>query len=232
MKLSVGVNIIFKIKNIESATFYDKDGNEVLYCNGINNRINLSVDSNDLKVYGGKGNPNIGQIHYEKILNLSLQMDEINIPQSLLRPERIDTTENLNQNDDQKFFDQNEWTKFLSMLDSPPLEEELTLIGNEFLKDKEQNMKELKKVVMKGQQFDNISENLQNIEKHTKGFMYDSLCYRYQLARYKACEADAMDLVMTKGLSKREAEAKARNLYERDCLRFYQILDEAIGEHD
>ena len=137
MKLSVGVNIIFKIKNIESATFYDKDGNEVLYCNGINNRINLSVDSNDLKVYGGKDNPNISQIHYEKILNLSLQMDEINIPQSLLRPERIDTTENLNQNDDQKIFDQNEWTKFLSMLDSPPLEEELTLIGNEFLKDKE-----------------------------------------------------------------------------------------------
>ena len=64
-------------------------------------------------------------------------MDEINISQSLLRPERIDTTENLNQNDDQKIFDQNEWTKFLSMLDSPPLEEELTLIGNEFLKDKE-----------------------------------------------------------------------------------------------
>ena len=137
MKLSVGVSIIFKIKNIESVTLYDKDGNEVLYCNGINNRINLSVDSNDLKVYGGKGNPNIGQIHHEKILNLSLQIDEINIPQSLLRPERIDTTENLNQNDDQKIFDQNEWTKFLSMLDSPPLEEELTLIGNEFLKDKE-----------------------------------------------------------------------------------------------
>ena len=137
MKLSVGVNIIFKIQNIESATFYDKDGNEVLYCNGINNRINLSIDSNDSKVYGGKGNPNIVQIHYEKILNLSLQMDEINIPQSLLRPERIDTTENLNQNDDQKIFDQNEWTKFLSMLDSPPPKEELTLIGNEFLKDKE-----------------------------------------------------------------------------------------------
>lgn len=137
MRLLVGVNIIFKIKNIESATFYDKDGNEVLYCNGINNRINLSVDSNDSKVYGGKGNLNIGQIHYEKILNLSLQIDEINIPQSLLRPERIDTTENLNQNNDQKIFDQNEWTKFLSMLDSPPLEEELTLIGNEFLKDKE-----------------------------------------------------------------------------------------------
>ena len=137
MKLLVEVNIIFKIKNIESATFYDKDGNEVLYCNGINNRINLSVDSNDLKIYGGKGNSNIGWMNYEKTLNLSLQMDEINIPQNLLHPERIDITENPNENDDQKIFDQNEWTKFLSMLDSPSLEEELTLIGNEFLKDKD-----------------------------------------------------------------------------------------------
>lgn len=135
MKLLVGVNIIFKIKNIESATFYDKDGNEVLYCNGINNRINLSVDSNDLKIYGGKGNSNIGWMNYEKTLNLSLQMDEINIPQNLLRPERIDITENPKQNDDQKIFDQNEWTKFLSMLDSPSPEEELTLIGNEFLRE-------------------------------------------------------------------------------------------------
>lgn len=69
-------------------------------------------------------------------------------------------------------------------------------------------------------------------DEHLKGYMYDSLCYRYQLARYKACEADAMDLIMTKSLSKREAEAKARRLYERDCMRFCQILDEAIGEHD
>lgn len=67
---------------------------------------------------------------------------------------------------------------------------------------------------------------------HYKGYMYDSLCYRYQLARYKACEADATDLVITKGLSKREAEAKALQAYERDCMRFYQILDEAIGEHN
>lgn len=75
-------------------------------------------------------------------------------------------------------------------------------------------------------------KNISSNDKHLKGYMYDSLCYRYQLARYKACEADAMDLVMTKGLSKREAEAKARDHYKRDCIRFYQILDEAIGEHD
>ena len=91
-------------------------------------------------------------------------------------------------------------------------------------------MKELKKVVMKAQQFDNISENLQNVEKHTKGFMYDSLCYRYQLARYKAMEMDINTFAIDLGL--KEAQKKAKKLYERDCLRFYQILDEAIGEHD
>ena len=91
---------------------------------------------------------------------------------------------------------------------------------------------DLKEMIDKAYRYDNSLEFFDEREKHTKGFMYDSLCYRYQLARYKACEADAMDLVITKGLSKREAEAKAKKLYERDCIRFYQILDEAIGEHD
>ena len=81
----------------------------------------------------------------------------------------------------------------------------------------------------------NINEAQDTFDEYTnnyKGYMYDSLCYRYQLARYKACEADAIDLVMTKGISKREAETKAYQAYERDCLRFCQILDEAIGEHN
>ena len=38
--------------------------------------------------------------------------------------------------------------------------------------------------------------------------------------------------INSKGYSKREAENIARDLYERDCMRFYQILNEAIGEHD
>lgn len=79
---------------------------------------------------------------------------------------------------------------------------------------------------------DSTQNAFNECDKNYKGYMYDSLCYRYQLARYKACEADAMDLVMTKGISKREAEAKAHQAYERDCLRFYQILDEAMGEHN
>jgi hypothetical protein len=33
-------------------------------------------------------------------------------------------------------------------------------------------------------------------------------------------------------ISRREAEVEARFNYDRDCMRFCQILNEAIGEHD
>ena len=97
-------------------------------------------------------------------------------------------------------------------------------------------MHDLEPIIKHNEIFDQLIKNankaFDEYNKNCKGYMYDSLCYRYQLARYKACEADAMDLVITKGMSKREAEAQARKAYERDCLRFYQILAEEIGEHD
>lgn len=77
-----------------------------------------------------------------------------------------------------------------------------------------------------------IKEETKNNEKHLKGYMYDSLVYRYQLALYKAKEVEARDLMINNGLSRSEAEAKARKSYNRDLMRFCQILDEAIGEHD
>ena len=67
---------------------------------------------------------------------------------------------------------------------------------------------------------------------HLKGYIYDSLVYRYQLALYKASLKDAEDLMIKEGISKKEAEAKARRNYNRDLMRFCQILDEAIGDHD
>lgn len=93
-------------------------------------------------------------------------------------------------------------------------------------------MHDLEPTIKHNEIFDQLIKEANEYTKKCKGYMYDSLCYRYQIARYKACEADAIDLVMTKGMSKREAEAMARKAYERDCLRFYQILDEAIGEHN
>jgi hypothetical protein len=68
-------------------------------------------------------------------------------------------------------------------------------------------------------------------EKHLKGYMYDSLVYRYQLILYKASLRDVEDFCLN-GMSRGEAEKTAKHNYTRDLMRFIQILDEAIGEHD
>jgi hypothetical protein len=68
--------------------------------------------------------------------------------------------------------------------------------------------------------------------KHLKGYIYDSLVYRYQLALYKASFKDAQDMMIKGDISQKEAEAKARRNYNRDLMRFCEILNEAIGEHD
>lgn len=75
-------------------------------------------------------------------------------------------------------------------------------------------------------------KNKENNEKHLKGYMYDSLVYRYQLALYKASLKDAEDIMIKEQTSKKEAEAKVRHNYNRDLMRFCKILDEAIGGHD
>jgi len=61
-------------------------------------------------------------------------------------------------------------------------------------------------------------------EKHLKGYMFDSLVYRYQLARYTQADLEAQN-------SHTSIEEK-RKYAQRDIMRFIQILDEAIGDHD
>ena len=67
-------------------------------------------------------------------------------------------------------------------------------------------------------------KNKNEHEKHLKGYMYDSLIYRYQLARFSEADYEAKE----KGVSIQET----RNIAIRDIIRFIQILNEAIGDHD
>ena len=59
-------------------------------------------------------------------------------------------------------------------------------------------------------------------EKHLKGYMFDSLVYRYQLARFSEADYEA------KGVNIQET----RNIAIRDIMKFIKILNEAMGEHD
>jgi len=63
--------------------------------------------------------------------------------------------------------------------------------------------------------------------KHLKGYMYDSLVYRYIRAREHMAEWERIN---------DGKNAVSKDLYtqmaNRDIMKFCQILNEAIGEHD
>ena len=70
-----------------------------------------------------------------------------------------------------------------------------------------------------------MENNLEKSDKHIKGYMYDSLVYRYMMAREKMAE---YEWLLDKSREKTFYQSSAR----RDIMRFCEILDEAIGEHD
>lgn len=69
-------------------------------------------------------------------------------------------------------------------------------------------------------------------DKHLKGYMFDSLIYRFKNYQQKAFNYDVMLYKAQKNLPRIDAEIAIKDRYERDLMRFIQILDEAIGEHD
>ena len=69
-------------------------------------------------------------------------------------------------------------------------------------------------------------------DKHLKGYMFDSLIYRFKNYQQKAFNYDVILYKAQKNLPRLDAEIAIKDRYERDLMRFIQILDEAIGEHD
>ena len=71
-----------------------------------------------------------------------------------------------------------------------------------------------------------------NNKEHTKGFMFDSLVYRFKDYQARAFMAEVNDYKYNRGVSEMEARQRIKDMHNRDLMRFIQILDEAIGEHD
>lgn len=68
-------------------------------------------------------------------------------------------------------------------------------------------------------------KELAALEKRIKGYGYDSLCLRYKIAREAQMRAEIHN--------KYEGDGhRAQRAADRDMMRFYEILDELIGEHD
>lgn len=67
---------------------------------------------------------------------------------------------------------------------------------------------------------------------HTKGYMYDSLIYRFKDYQARAFQMEVIDYKNRRNCSEIEARRIVKDRHDRDLMRFIQILDEAIGEHD
>ena len=69
-------------------------------------------------------------------------------------------------------------------------------------------------------------------EKHLKGYMFDSLVYRFKDYQARAFQMVVWDVKNSRTCSELEAREIIKDRHDRDLMRFIQILNEAIGEHD
>jgi hypothetical protein len=69
----------------------------------------------------------------------------------------------------------------------------------------------------------------EEFKKKAMSYAYDSLCLRYTMARNAQMELELIeDKRITGGYKQDAIRARA----ERDKMRFYEILDDVMGEHD
>ena len=69
-------------------------------------------------------------------------------------------------------------------------------------------------------------------DKHIKGYMFDSLVYRFKDYQSRAFNIEVFDYKQKHNTGEAEARQRVKDRHNRDLMRFIQILDEAIGEHD
>ena len=67
---------------------------------------------------------------------------------------------------------------------------------------------------------------------HMKGFMFDSLVFRFKEYQAKAFQSEVVDYKYKYNTSETEARNRVQDRHNRDLMRFIDILHEAIGEHD
>lgn len=76
------------------------------------------------------------------------------------------------------------------------------------------------------------SHNYDQLLITTKGYAFDSLIFRFKDYQAKAFQSEVIDYKYTHNCSEIEAREKINSRHNRDLMRFIQILDSVIGEHD
>ena len=93
-------------------------------------------------------------------------------------------------------------------------------------------MSDLKKMIEKSQAYDTMINAMDDMAAHTKGFAFDSLVFRFKDYQSRAFQSEVNDFKYKLACSENEARQRVKDMHNRDLMRFIQILDEVIGEHD
>ena len=84
----------------------------------------------------------------------------------------------------------------------------------------------------------NLKEKLEKASAYddllitTRGFAYDSLIYRFKDYQSRAFQMEVIDCKNRYNMSELDARMKIQKKHERDLMRFIEILDSVIGEHN
>ena len=78
----------------------------------------------------------------------------------------------------------------------------------------------------------NKTINYNDLIIHTKGYMYDSLIYRFKDYQARAFQSEVVDYKYKHNTSELDARERVRDRHNRDLMRFIDILNEAMGDHD
>lgn len=89
---------------IDSAIFYDDNGNEVIKFNGINNKFSLEVFSENEYAIGGKNNQRLHSFTKNKSFKCVTYPEEVIIVQQMARPVTESIVENSNLKSDLEIF--------------------------------------------------------------------------------------------------------------------------------
>ena len=65
-----------------------------------------------------------------------------------------------------------------------------------------------------------------------QGYAFDSLVYRFKDYQARAFQAEVMQMKHDRNMPEMEARQRVKDRHDRDLMRFIQILDEVIGEHN
>lgn len=84
---------------------------------------------------------------------------------------------------------------------------------------------ELDKVLVSREEINNMYEDM-------RGYMYDSLVFRFKDYQSRAYLTEVQEERYHRNISETEARIKVRDKHNRDLMRFIDILNKAMGEHN